>query len=325
MKILIDDLSITWKYDNFGNLFEQLGLTDVVTQPIRTKYYEYGEYFDGVLIAYNKDSDGVVTDTFLDISGKGCRTIEQLNNLDFDWRRFLMQYSVDFMNRQANITRIDIACDLEDEEVSFDKFRKYAENELYICKSKVLPRIIYKREECIYFGSEKSNRLLRIYNKALEQNLDNIYWIRLEFQLRNECAMSWFLNWQKESDVGKLWRGVMVDYLRFVAPPKGADIDEIRKNKHQGRLQTATWWKEILGETERIGQLYLPGEEYTLERLEHYLEKQTYSSLKTYAIAHDGDLTRLIDGIKHVELNVKQKQILANIQLITPQNKEYEN
>lgn len=66
-------------------------------------------------------------------------------------------------------------------------------------------------------------------------------------------------------------------------------------------------------------------EEYTLERLEHYLEKQTYSSLKTYAIAHDGDLTRLLDGIKHVELNFKQKQILANIQLITPQNKEYEN
>lgn len=87
---------MTWKYDNVGNLFEQLGLTDVVTQPIRTKYYSYGEYFDGVLIAYNKDDDGVVTDTFLDISGKGCRTVEQINNLDFDWRRFLMLYSVDF-------------------------------------------------------------------------------------------------------------------------------------------------------------------------------------------------------------------------------------
>ena len=37
------------------------------------------------------------------------------------------------------------------------------------------------------------------------------------------------------------------------------------------------------------------------------------------------DLTRLLDGIKHVELNPKQKQILANIQLIAPQNKEYEN
>ena len=324
MKILIDDLSMTWKYDNFGNLFEQLGLTDVVTQPIRTKYYEYGEYFDGVLIAYNKDSDGVVTDTFLDISGKGCRTIEQLNNLDFDWRRFLMNYSVDFFERRANITRIDIACDLEDEEVSFDKLRKYSENELYVCKSKVFPKIIYKREECIYFGSEKSNRLLRIYNKALEQNLD-IYWIRLEFQLRNECAMSWFLNWQKESDVGKLWQGVMKDYLRFVAPPKGSSIEEVKKSRNQHTLKTTDWWQKLIGEAERIGQLYLPGEEYTLERLEHYLEKQTYSSLKTYAIAHDGDLTRLLDGIKHVELNVKQKQILANIQLITPQNKEYEN
>lgn len=316
---------MTWKYDNVGNLFEQLGLTDVVTQPIRTKFYNCGEYFDGVLIAYNRDVDGTVTDTFLDVSGKGCRTIEQLNNLDFDWRAFLMRYSSDFYNRLANISRIDIACDLEDDEVSFDKIRKYSENELYVCKSKVLPKIIYKREECIYFGSEKSDRLLRIYNKALEQNLNNTYWLRLEFQLRNECAMSWFLNWQKQSDVGKLWQGVMKDFLRFVAPPKGADIEDIRRNRHQGRLPTASWWEDILGGAERVRQLYLPGEEYTLARLEHYLEKQTYSSLKTYAIAHDGDLSKLLDGIKHVELNPKQKQIIANIRLITPQDKEYEN
>ena len=314
VKILIDDLSISWKYDNVEKLFDQLGLADVKTIPMRTKYYQYGAYFDGVLIAYNTDPLGNVTDTYLDLSGKGCRTIEQLNDCDFDWRGFLIQYDQDFHTRYSNISRMDIACDLLDDEVPYDKFRKYADNEMYVCRSKVLPKIISKREENIYFGSEKSDRLLRIYNKALEQGLPNTYWVRMEFQMRNECAMSWYLNWKQRSDVGCLFSGVMLDYLRFVSPPKGSDIEEIKKNRNQGRLPTADWWSKLLGDVERIPQLYLPGEAYTLARLEHFLEHQTYSSLKTYAIAHGGDLTKLIDGIKHVDLNVKQKQMLETLQ-----------
>ena len=73
---------------------------------------------------------------------------------------------------------------------------------------------------------------------------------------------------------------------------------------------------------ERSPQLYLPGNVYTLQKLEHFLEKQTYSSLKTYAIAHDGDLTQLIDGISHARLNQKQQQILNDLQLLRAELKQ---
>lgn len=317
---------MTWKYDNVDTLFDQLGMRNVATVPMRTKYYQYGRYFDGVLIAYNTDPIGTVTDTYLDLSGKGCRTVEQLNNCDFDWFSFLHQYDSDFRTKTANISRMDIACDLMDNELDFGKVRKYAENLMYVCRSKVKPLIMYMREENIYFGSEKSNRLLRIYNKALQQSLPDTYWLRMEFQMRNECAMSWYLNWCEHQDIGKLYAGVMLDFLRFVQPPKNADIEEIKRNRNQGRLPTAKWWLDLLDDVERIPQLYLPGEVYTLERLERFLEHQTYSSLKTYAIAHGGDLTELIDGIKHVDLNIKQKQILDNLQLMNLiEKKEYEN
>ena len=45
----------------------------------------------------------------------------------------------------------------------------------------------------IYFGSGQSDTLLRIYDKAAEQQLDNEHWIRVEIQLRRERAHALFL------------------------------------------------------------------------------------------------------------------------------------
>lgn len=314
MKILIDALSMTWKYDNVGNLWEQLGLQNAETHPMRAKYYQHGDYFDGVLIAYNMDSDGLTLDTFLDISGKGCRTVEAFNQ-DFDWFDFLHQYDEQLRSGQCHISRIDIACDCTDTEVSMKDLYRYSYSGKYICRSKVLPDLRMLRTEEIYFGSPRSDRLLRIYNKALEQGIPDTYWLRFEFQLRNDCAMSWYLNWCNCPDVGKLYSGVMLDYLRFVdIPPGWGSIDTIKRGRNQSMLPTARFWSRMLGEVERIPQLYLPGETYTIEKLERYLERQTYSSLKTYAIAHDGDLSKLLDGVKHANLNTKQKQILLELE-----------
>ena len=321
MRILIDDLSVSWKYDNVTLLFSSLGLNPSEGIPMRTKHYSDGLYFNGILIAWNTDPIGQITDTFLDISGKGCRYLEQIHNLNWDWYDFLSNYDTNLMLGFAHIARIDIALDLLDNEVPYSVFQKFSLNELYVCRSKLLPKVVMMREENIYFGSEHSDRLLRIYNKSLEQGLDDTYWVRIEFQLRNKCAMSWFLNWRanRNLDIGTLYKGVLADYLRFVIPPKGSDIKTIKQNRDQGRLPTAPWWDKLLSSVDRIPQLYIPGEEYTIEQLEHYLKKQTYSSLKAYAIAHGGDLSSLIDGVSHAKLNTRQKQMLEKLELIRSQ------
>ena len=303
---------MTWKYDNVGDLYDILGLHNVSMQPKRTRYYSNGEYYDGILIAYNMDENYQVTDTFLDVSGKGCRTIEQLNP-GFNWFVFLNRYDAGIRDRSVHVSRIDIACDVLDGSVTIEQVQKHTRAELYVCKSKVLPDVRYMRSMEVYFGSPKSDRLLRIYDKALEQGIPDTNWLRLEFQLRNDNATSWYLNWCQHKDVGKLYSGVMLDFLRFVSPLKGTSIKDVKADRHQGRLPTAPWWERFIGDVERIPQLYLPGEEYTLVHLERYLEKQSYSSLKTYIIAHDRDISKLLDGIKHCTLNAKQRLLLANL------------
>lgn len=314
-KIIIDALTITFKFDNIANLLEDLNLFDVEMQPSRTKYYSDGQYYSGIKIFWNMDDHYQVTDTMLDLSGTGCRTVEQLNP-SFDWFAFLHKYDNQIRNREVHISRIDIACDVDDGSIPIDLVQKYSRAELYVCKSKVLPDVRYMRTEEVYFGSPRSDRLLRIYNKALEMCLEGVDWTRFEFQLRNDNAVSFYLNWCNNRDIGSLYAGVMIDFLRFVQPPKGASIKEIKQNRHQGRLPTAKWWEDFIGTAKRIPQLYLPGYDYTLAHLEHYLEKQSYSSLKAYMIAHDGDLTKLIDGISKCELNAKQKLMLSELQMM---------
>lgn len=325
MKILIDWLSVSFDYDYVGELYEILGLQEVTTQPMRNRYYQYGDYFDGVLIAYNKDEDGNVVNTFLDVSGRGCRTIEQLSDLTFDWFGFLYSLDEKIKLRKVHISRIDVACDLEDYEIPFERFYKYSYHEAYVCKSKVLPKIVFKREEEIYFGSSKSDRLLRIYNKAMEQGLPDQYWMRMEFQLRNDCAVSFYLNWvlYKDAGIGYLYRGMMLDYLRFVDPGK-LDIKTVKLHNNVRRLPTAKWWSDLLGDAEKIKQVYLPGKEYTLERLERYAEGNIVSTLKTYAIAHDGDLTKLVKAVEGCRLNNKQRMLLAQLESAKIQPKETE-
>lgn len=315
MNILIDSLSMTWKYDNVGELYELLGLQDAEMQPMHTRYYGNGEYFDGILIAYNTDENYEITGTFLDISGKGCRTVEQLNP-GFDWFEFLHRYDSQIRDKTAHISRIDIACDVDDGSLTIGQIQKYSRQELYVCRSKCLPDVRYMRTMEVYFGSPKSDRLLRIYDKALEQGIPDTDWLRLEFQLRNDNATSWYLNWCEHRDVGKLYAGVMIDFLRFVSPPRGTSIKKIKEQRNQGLLSTVSWWSDFIGEAERIPQLYLPGQDYTLDRLEHYLEHNVASSLKAYMIAHGGEIGELLDAVKHCKLNAKQKLMLAELEMM---------
>lgn len=321
VNILIDTLTMTWKYDHIYDLIECLHLTDVPWQPLRLRHYDGGQYFDGIIIGWNYDSYGAVTDTYLDLSGKGCRTLEQICT-GLDWKEWLMSYYDDIYSKDAHISRIDIACDdVEDEILDIDTIREYSMNDMYVCKSKVLPDVRYRRTEEVYFGSPKSDRLLRIYNKALEQGIPDMHWIRCEFQLRNDNAISFYLNW-KNRNIGEVYSGMLIDYLRFI-DPEDKDISVIEKNRHFHRFETVYWWEKFTQSAAPISQLYLPGETYTLGHLERYLERQTYSSLKTYLIAHGGDTKDLLEGVKHKELNVKQKQLLAQLPNIEKKDYEY--
>lgn len=290
MNILIDYLVLSIKIDTYEELFDQLNMD--IRDFIEIKSY-YGAtncvYHDGIKVHYNVklEDKGLgknhecIDLVILDLSGKGCRAVESMNNSDFDWLSFLKKYDAMFRSGDAHIARMDIACDDTEGMLDMQKIYRYTLKRKFVCRAHNDPVVMMMGEESIYFGSKNSDRRLRIYNKALEKGIQDQHWIRVEFQLRNDNAMSWYLNWFNYEDrIGELFAGVLLDFLRYVEIPKDVDALDIKNNRNQARMKTARWWDKYLQTTNRIRQLYLPGEEYDFNRLVR-ADKQNHSTTKT--------------------------------------------
>lgn len=321
MNILIDYLVLSIKKNTYEELFDQLNMDMRDFIEIRSYYGTTNcVYHDGVKVHWNVkiEDKGLgrsveyIDLVVLDLSGKGCRTVEQVNSCNFDWLGFLKKYDAMFRSGDAHIARLDIACDDVDGLLDMKKLQESSYYDKYICRSKNLPEIIIKGQETIYFGSPKSDRRLRIYNKALEKGIDQ-HWIRVEFQLRNDNAMSFYLNWLNyEGRIGELFAGVLLDYLRFIQLPKGMDMATVREQRHQDRMPTVKWWDKFLGTCNRIPQLYLPGEVYDFTRLER-AAKQTYSTVKTLMLATGGDFGAYINEVNRAKLNRHQRDLIRQL------------
>ena len=133
----------------------------------------------------------------------------------------------------------------------------------------------------------------------------------MEFQLRNDNAMSWYLNWLNyENRIGELFAGVLLDFLRYVEIPKDVDALDIKNNRNQARMKTARWWDKYLQTTNRIRQLYLPGEEYDFSRLQR-AAKQTHSTVKTLMLLNGEDWPEYINELNRTKLNRHQRELVT--------------
>lgn len=323
MQILVDALTISFKFDAVTQIIDVLGIEQILnqTQPRRSKWYDKGFYYPGLNVGYNEDELGRITETLLDLSGQGCRLIETLNP-GFDWFGILDLWHDELTNKDAHISRIDLACDCHDEDpLDYDKILHATDRGHYVCLASDV-RWICGSELCIYFGSPKSARMLRIYDKAAEQGIDG-KWIRLELQLRNDAAMSIWLTHITCPDltIGQIYTGNLRNFLRFVSVPRGEDIAQIKLAGNTGRLNTVRWWEAFLGGAEALPQLYLPGEEYTLDRLDRYIKQQLSSSLKTYIYADNridqriAQISGMLDTIMQAELNPRQQILLDQLRI----------
>ncbi len=273
-------------------------------------YYGLGRcfFYRGVKIHLSNEL------VILDCSGKGCRTIEALNN-DFDWYQFLHTFDYFVRNRvkdgtqhAVNFARIDLACDLlEDTKITVPFIQRFVRQEKFLCKSNYHSVIEGNYEMAVYFGSPRSDRRLRIYDKALEQGIDGYNWVRFEFQLRNDNATSFYLNLSDtcHGDFVRCYYGMLHDYLRFITQPND--------HMNSDRKKVCPWWKSFLEGVGKIAQLYLPADDYDLPALFRFLNHQCGSSMRTYLEAHGGDVTGLVAMASGAKLNKKQLELLDNL------------
>lgn len=93
------------------------------------------------------------------------------------------------IDQDAKVTRIDLALDLYGTPVDME--RLYRSKQVKGREGGSKKRSKIENDEggfTIYFGSRKSAKVLRVYNKAAEQNLPGVVWTRFEMEVREDAA-----------------------------------------------------------------------------------------------------------------------------------------
>lgn len=316
VKILVDFLCFTvsvldfvegkedYDYTYLGSRIEQKLLLEGLQFQNKRAFNGYNNAMlaGGVMYCY-----GGRDDIFIQMSGTGCRTFESLHP-GLTWESWIRQLQATYGS--LHFSRMDIACDTFGD-LKIRTIQLATMSEKFVSKWRTYLCQVGNKENSVIFGSAKSDFRLRIYDKTQErQNALGAEvevpadWVRLEFQLRNDAVTSFLRPWQESGDVSTTFFGILRNQLSFFTKYDGV---------HTDRMVLTPWWRKLLGNVGRIRMAYQGGCEYNLQNLENYVFKQAGSSIQTYLLAKDGDLSALMQGVYDRKLNDRQKQWLASI------------
>lgn len=205
------------------------------------------------------------------ISGKGCRYMES-QGIDLWSLVFRLARSA-----RINITRIDLALDTDVKLI--DKIRQKIDKKEYISKSRSISYICKSgststRTETIYIGSRSSDLMIRIYDKAVEQGIDEIDWERWEIVLKKDKIIEAIPLLKK--DISQTFRNILYTYFR--------PVKEVLSNK--SRSKVCGWYMKFLGQVKKVS-LYREPMERTIEDKWQWVEKQVAPTLALLSLAFD--------------------------------------
>ena len=305
--VIYDYLTFTSKIDDVYSIIDFLGFKVDMFQILEGK----GRYFYKNRLVYNNCIniyyDGLSEDmgVCVEMSGEGCREFEISGNGDYQ-KIFDMineNWDENAENRQANITRLDIAYDDFSGILDLNYFVSAAQQKNFVCRSEDWNASIGNKGCTVEHGNNRqSNVYIRIYDKLLEQTkvrkreIDPAitHWVRCEIQLRNECARG-FIKLQGD-DVRKKYFDVLNNYLRYVIPSE---------DSNKRRLSCSPEWLLFIESWESVSIFDNPGSSYNLSRLDSYIFNQVGGAVSTMM-----DVMGVEKFIK--ELHERQKQKILN-------------
>lgn len=213
------------------------------------------------------------------ISGKGCRYMES-QGINLWFLLFRLARSA-----KINITRLDLALDTDIKLI--DKIRANIDNKKYISKSRSISYICKSgkestRTETIYIGSRSSDLMIRIYDKAVEQGIEDINWERWEIVLKKDKIREAIPLLKK--DISQTFRDILYTYFR--------PIQKIESNKSRSKVES--WYMKFLGQVEKVS-LYREPTQKTIEDKWAWVEKQVAPTLSLLALAFDN--TEFLSGL----------------------------
>lgn len=296
-------------------MIKYLGLEDADWQSGRGFYgFQFRRWFNGISIHYGNDEiEGVL----VEMSGQGCRAFETFareryeNGICSNAADWGLIFSDILTDDDFVVTRLDLAFDDHTGVIPMKRLIHDFRHENFVsrfksssCKVEMSPN---DSAATLYFGSPQSELRFRIYDKAAERGFDDSkHWIRFEMQLRRDMAYRMIEQIVKvEYAVGKIFAGVVENYLRFVTPNK--------KDSNRRRWSTARYWRDLIGDVLPLSLWVRKDVEYNKQACERYVYGMAGNSVKAL-IELDG-LEKFAENLekrRSKKISPKIRQMVCN-------------
>lgn len=160
----------------------------------------------------------------------------------------------------------------------------------------------------IYLGSRRSDIMLRVYDKQLEQiakgveGAAEVPWVRWELELKNEYANVALVDLLKGINVGELVFGILSNYFRVIV------FDDSNKS----RCSMDKKWKMFIDEVLKI-TLFVMQEPPTLLDKKKWVLNQVAPTITGLILANYGDINWLTENLgAHAErMNKHLKKLVS--------------
>ena len=277
---LIDWLSFTVKLGDPLEVIEKVGLSGLDFQLVESARYGYNRNYtvDGLInvMFSDKRSDMGV---HVEMTGQGVRKYETLMEVSgFTWWQVF-----EYLRSFVNFSRIDLALDEYEGLVDFNNIIGKINRGEHVGRCRTFKVIAGRNSKgehigtTIYMGSNKSDIMLRVYEKNYERQqkgyeVDADIWNRWELVLKHEKANDFVTQLvENVCSYGGLFKSILADLIRFVEPSA--------TDSNKRRWEKSPWWEKFL---EGIEPLQLKGKEYqpTLAKTLSWVEKSTLTAIK---------------------------------------------
>ena len=222
----------------------------------------------------------------------------------------------------GHVTRLDLAIDDKKPYFTLLELQQILEEQRFISKFRTWQLV----KDCtttneligatIYLGSRRSDIMLRVYDKQLEQiakgveGADRQPWVRWELELKNEYANIALVDLLSGVDVGSLVFGILSNYFRIIV------FDDNRKS----RCTSDVKWQLFIEEVSKI-TLFVMQEPPTLLDKKEWVLKQVAPTITGLILANYGDINWLTENLSsHAERMNKHLK-----KLVTKENPDWEN
>jgi len=161
---------------------------------------------NGVQISWNPDREEMGLHAVF--SGSALRNLQQRNGVSSEALLGAL------LQAGCRVTRLDLAKDVIDEFIDLDGIWADLHAGRHVGSArKVAQMVSNDGGQTIYIGSRSSEKFIRIYNKAAEQQLDGKRWTRLEIETKGMVARAFATALTASAE----WAGQLVGAVRVMA------------------------------------------------------------------------------------------------------------